>query len=149
MNTHIKKGDKVMVIAGKEKGKTGEVLMVNPEAHRVIVEGINIVLRAKKARSAQDTGGITKKEAAIDSSNVMPICSKCDKPVRVKHVVATDANGKSKSARVCAKCGAVLEFKSEAKKVAKKAKKSEKEEKAAETKEQKKVEKTEKVTDKE
>ena len=144
MNTSIKKDDKVMVIAGKEKGKSGVVLMVNPDAHRVIVEGINIVSKAKKPRSAKDSGGIIKQEAPIDISNVMPICEKCNKPVRVKHIVGKDDKGKTTNARVCAKCGAVLEFTKEDKKVAKKvAKKSDKEatakaKKKTETKEENK-----------
>lgn len=141
MNTSIKKDDKVMVIAGKEKGKSGTVLMVNSDAHRVVVEGINIVSKAKKPRSAQDTGGIQKQEAPIDISNVMPICEKCNKPVRVKHLVSTDAKGKRTSSRICAKCGAVLEFKKEDKKVAKKATKKADSETTAKPK--KKVEKKE------
>ena len=68
---NVKKGDNVMVIAGKDKGNAGKVLKVLPEENRVYVEGINIVSKSKKPRNAQDKGGILKQEAAIDASNVM------------------------------------------------------------------------------
>jgi large subunit ribosomal protein L24 len=79
---NVKKGDNVMVIAGKDKGKAGKVLKVLPEENRVYVEGINIVSKSKKPRNAQDKGGILKQEAAIDASNVMRVCPKCGKLLR-------------------------------------------------------------------
>ena len=121
---NVKKGDNVMVIAGKDKGKAGKVLKVLPEDNRVYVEGINIVSKSKKPRNAQDKGGILKQEAAIDASNVMIICASCGEVVRVRHSKEENANGELKSIRVCAKCGASLEEKSSAKKAAKKAAKS-------------------------
>lgn len=129
-NMSVKKGDNVMVITGKDKGKVGKVLAVNPDTNRIYVEGVNIVSRSKKPRNAQDQGGIIKREGTIDVSNVMHVCDACGDVVRVKHEIK-DVNGKQKSVRVCPKCGASLdEKKSSAKKAAKKAakKKTEKSE---------------------
>ncbi|MFR5833878.1 MAG: 50S ribosomal protein L24 [Acutalibacteraceae bacterium] len=120
-NLNVRKGDNVMVIAGKDKGKAGKVLAVNPDSGRIYVEGVNIISKSKKPRNAQDKGGILKQEGAIDSSNVMHICDACGAVVRVRHT-KEEADGKAKSVRVCAKCGASLdEKKSSAKKAAKKA----------------------------
>ena len=110
---HIKKGDQVQVIAGDSKGQTGKVLKVEVSKQRAIVEGVNMVTRHQKARNAMQPGGIVKKEAAIDASNVMLICPKCGKPTRVSHKVnvAVDANGKKNRTmvRVCKKCGADID----------------------------------------
>ena len=110
---HIKKGDTVIVNAGDSKGQTGKVLKVLVEKERAIVEGVNMVTRHQKARNAMQPGGIVKKEAAIDASNVMLICPKCGKPTRVSHKVnvAVDANGKKNRTmvRVCKKCGADID----------------------------------------
>ena len=97
---HVKKGDTVVVITGKDAGKKGTVLEVNPKAGRVYVDKVNIVKRHTKPTQAAPQGGIVEKEAAIDSSNVMIYCSKCARPVRIaKEMVA------GKSVRKCAKCG--------------------------------------------
>ena len=120
-NLSVKKGDNVMVITGKDKGKVGKVLKVNADSNRLYVEGVNIVSRSKKPRNAQDQGGIIKREGTIDVSNVMPVCADCGAVIRVKHEIK-EVNGKQKSVRVCPKCGASLdEKKASAKKVAKKA----------------------------
>ncbi len=119
---NVKKGDNVMVIAGKDKGKAGKVLAVKPAIGRVYIEGINIVSKSKKPRNAQDQGGILKQEGSIDCSNVMHICGECGGVVRVRHTSEVAKNGKTVSVRVCAKCGASLDAKkSSAKKAAKKA----------------------------
>jgi len=97
---HVKKGDTVMVIAGKDKNKTGKLLSVVPKKDGVLVEGINIVKRHTRAR-ANEPGGIIEKEAAVHISNVMIYCSKCQKPVRTKINVLEDG----KKTRVCKKCG--------------------------------------------
>ena len=122
----VKKGDKVLVITGKDKGKTADVVEVSPKTHKVLVDGINVVTKHQKPRTQQDKGGIVKKSAPIEASNVMVVCPACDKATRVKH---GDLNGKN--VRICAKCGATLdkEFAKEAKKEAKKASKSKKENK--------------------
>jgi large subunit ribosomal protein L24 len=107
---NVKKGDNVMVIAGKDKGKAGKVLKVDTDGGRVFVEGVNMVSKSKKPRNAQQKGGILKQEGTIDISNVMHICSECDKIVRVAHKEET-VDGKVKKIRVCAKCGASLDEK--------------------------------------
>ena len=124
MSLRIKKGDNVLVIAGKDKGKTGTVLEVSPKTNKVVVDGVNVVSRHQKPRSQQDKGGIIKKNAAIDASNVMVICPSCGKATRIK---AGEANGKK--VRVC-KCGSALD-KANAKAVKKEAKKVEAAEKPA------------------
>ena len=124
MSLKIKKGDNVVVIAGKDNGKTGIVLEVSPKTNKVVVDGVNVVSRHQKPRSQQDKGGIIKKNAAIDASNVMVICPTCGKATRIK---AGEANGKK--VRVC-KCGSALD-KANAKAVKKEAKKVEAAEKPA------------------
>lgn len=124
-NMNVKKGDNVMVITGKDKGKAGKVLKVVPGTGRIYVEGVNIVSKHIKPRNAQQKGGILKQEGTIDVSNVMHICPECHEIVRVAHKFVEE-DGKQKKIRVCAKCGASLdEKKVKAKKAAKKvAKKS-------------------------
>ena len=104
MKLNVKTGDNVVVIAGKDKGKTGKVIAAYPSAGRVKVENVNVVSRHRKPRSAQVPGGIFKEPAAIDVSNVQIICSACNKATRVSHA---EADGKK--VRVCAKCGASLD----------------------------------------
>lgn len=136
----IKKGDNVVVIAGKDNKKTGEVLAVSPKTNRVIVKGVNVVKKHKKARNTQQKSEIISIEAPISASNVMVVCSACNKATRIAH---SEVAGKK--VRVCKHCGATLdkEFKKVAKKEAKKATKTEKVEKVAKTK--KTAEKVEKV----
>ena len=117
MSLRIKKGDNVLVIAGKDKGKTGTVLEVSPKTSKVVVDGVNVVSKHQKPRSQQDKGGIIKKNAAIDSSNVMVVCPSCGKATRI---YAGEANGKK--IRVC-KCGSALD--KENAKTVKKAQKAE------------------------
>lgn len=100
MKSHVNKGDTVMVIAGKEKSKTGKVMLLLPKKNGLIVEGLNLVKRHLKAKG-NEAGGITEKEAAIHISNVMPYCSKCAKPVRTSKKFLE--NGEKQ--RVCVKCG--------------------------------------------
>lgn len=102
-NLKVKKGDKVVVISGKDKGKEGKVQMVAPSKGKVVVEGVNIVSKHQKARGAQKPGGIMKQEAQIDASNVMVVCGKCNKATRVAHKIED-----GKKVRVCKKCGATL-----------------------------------------
>jgi len=113
---NIKKGDNVLVITGKDVGKTGEVLDCYPESNKVIVKGINTIVKHNKPRSAQDKGGIVKKEGKIDVSDVMVVCPACNKATRIK----IGKNEKGEKVRICKKCGAVLEVKKvSTKKVAK------------------------------
>ena len=101
MALHVKKGDNVLVLAGKDKGKTGKVLSANPANHTVVVDGVNVVTKHRKPRSAQQPGGIEKVNGNIDSSNVQIICPACGKATRVGNA---EVNGKK--SRVCVKCGA-------------------------------------------
>ena len=80
---HVKKGDKVIVITGKDKGKTGVILAAFPKKNRVLVEGVNIVKKHSKPSQVNPQGGIINQEAAIHVSNVMPIDPKTGKPTRV------------------------------------------------------------------
>lgn len=118
-NITVKKGDNVLVIAGKDKGKVAKVVASNPKSNRVIVEGVNIISKCKKARTAQEKSTIVKKEAPINASNVMVVCPKCEKATRVAH-----AEIDGKKVRVCKKCNASLETakvkKADKKEVAKK-----------------------------
>ncbi len=106
MALHVKKGDNVLVLAGKDKGKTGKVLSANPANHTVVVDGVNVVTKHRKPRSAQQPGGIEKVNGNIDSSNVQIICPACGKATRVGNA---EVNGKK--SRVCVKCGASLDAK--------------------------------------
>jgi len=127
MKVSVKTGDTVLVTTGKDSGKKGKVLAVTKtkKGVRVLVEGVNIVTKAKKARTAQEKSELVKREAAIDVSNVNVVCPTCGKPTRVKHTVVD-----GKKVRVC-KCGAVLDSKYvKADKSAKTAKAEEKENKA-------------------
>jgi len=101
----IRKNDSVMVISGKERGKTGKVLRVNPKEHAVIIERINVVKRHTKPRGPQQAGGIVEKEASIPASNIMIMCDKCNAPVRIGHKVLADGN----KIRVCRRCAEALD----------------------------------------
>ena len=102
---HIKNGDRVVVITGKDKGKTGNIDKVNTEKGKVIVKGVNLVTKAQKANPmAGIEGGLNKVEAMIDSSNVMVICSACEKATRIKYEIRND-----KKVRVCKKCNESLD----------------------------------------
>ncbi|MDD2447286.1 MAG: 50S ribosomal protein L24 [Tissierellia bacterium] len=104
---NIKSGDTVVVISGKNKGKTGKVLTVLPKENRVIVEGVNIITKHKKPGSPTSPGGILKYEAPINASKVMYYCEKDKKGVRVGH----DVTSAGKKVRVCKSCGEVLDKK--------------------------------------
>ena len=98
---HIKKNDLIMVVQGRERGKSGRVLKVLPEKEKVIVEKINFVKRHTRPHGQQRRGGILEKEAPLHISNVRLLCEKCNKPVRIRHRVVEG----DKKARVCHKCG--------------------------------------------
>ena len=132
MNSNLRTGDTVIVIAGKDKGKSGKIVSSNSETKRVVVEGINIVHKHSKPRSQKDRGGIKKKEAPIDVSNVMLICSSCNKPTRIGHKFDEKGN----KHRACKHCGALIDNKYVKPKSKKDATKKEKEKvEKAETKE--------------
>lgn len=102
----IKKDDVVKVIAGKEKGKTGKVLKVLGKKNRVIIEKINFVKRHARPSAQHRQGGIIEKEAPVHTSNVMLLCSKCNRPVRLGRKLLEDA----KKVRVCKACGEVIDL---------------------------------------
>ena len=114
----VKKNDTVLVITGKDAGKTAKVLTALPKANKVIVDGVNVQKKHKKARSAQDVSAITSQAGPIDVSNVMVVCPTCNKATRIAFKVEGD-----KKARVCKKCGAVIDGTKEAKEVKKSTKK--------------------------
>ena len=102
-NMKIKKGDTVVVLSGKDKGKQGKVQVVIPSDRKVVVEGVNIVTCHTKPRRQGETGGIVKREAAIYASKVQVVCPKCSKATRVAYKIED-----GKQSRVCKHCGAAL-----------------------------------------
>ena len=115
----VKKNDTVLVLTGKDAGKTGKVLVSIPADNKVKVDGINVQMKSKKARKANETSAIVPQVGAIDASNVMVVCPVCNKATRVAY---TEVEGKK--IRVCKKCGASLDVKAEAKKAVKKSTKA-------------------------
>ena len=103
---NVKKGDKVVVLSGKDKGKESVVLRAMPAEGKVVCEGVAVVKKATKPNAQNQQGGIIEKEAAIDASNVMLICPSCGKPTRVGHK-SGELNGKKTAIRVCKKCGLI------------------------------------------
>lgn len=97
---HIKKDDKVKIIAGKDNGKVGKVLKVDRKKERILVENANIVKRHSRPTAQNRQGGIIESEAPIHISNVMLLCNKCVKPARIKMQRLDDG----KKVRVCRKC---------------------------------------------
>ena len=106
---HVKKGDTVIILSGKDKNKKGKVLEVSPTERKVIIEGCNMVTKHVKPRRMGEPGGIVKAEAPLYACKVMLVCPKCGKGTRVGHkVVKKTISGKEKNVavRVCKKCGA-------------------------------------------
>ena len=103
MAMNVKKGDTVIVLSGKDKGKQGKVLGTVPSEAKVVVEGINMVTCHVKPRNQGETGGIVQREAAMYASKVQVVCPKCNKGTRIAHKIE---NGKK--TRVCKHCGAEL-----------------------------------------
>ena len=100
---NVKKNDTVVVLSGKDKGKQGKVLSVNPEAGKVVVEGVSVATRHQKARRQGEEGGIVKKETPSYPCKVMTVCPKCNKATRVAHKIVD-----GKKVRVCKHCGAEI-----------------------------------------
>lgn len=103
---HVKTGDKVVVINGKYRGKQGKVMQVSPAEGKVIVEGVNIVTKHVKPRTAEEQGGLIKAESALYADKVQLVCPKCGRPTRVGHKI----NEKGKKVRVCKKSDCLAEF---------------------------------------
>jgi large subunit ribosomal protein L24 len=102
---HLKKDDKVKVIAGKDKGKIGKILKVHRDKQRVLVQNINVVKRHSRPSAQNRQGGILETEAPIHWANVMLMCSKCVMPVRIKMQRLDDG----KKVRVCGKCNEIID----------------------------------------
>ncbi|SFC81583.1 50S ribosomal protein L24 [Clostridium uliginosum] len=100
MKVHVRKSDTVIVISGKDKGKTGEVLKVFPKTGKVLVQGINIIKKHQKANKTQTESAIIEKEASINSSKVMLYCNKCKNATRISNKILDDGT----KVRVCKKC---------------------------------------------
>ncbi|HIW16766.1 MAG TPA: 50S ribosomal protein L24 [Firmicutes bacterium] len=100
---NIRKDDTVIVLSGKDKGKKGKVLSVNPKDGKLVAEGINVASRHRKPRKQGEEGGILKIETPIYACKVQVVCPKCGKATRVAHKIEGD-----KKVRVCKKCGAAL-----------------------------------------
>lgn len=105
IKAHVKKDDTVMVMAGKEKGKTGKVLRVYPDSGRVLVENVNVVKRHTRPSQVNQEGGIIEKEAALAISNVMLVCAACSKPTRTGVRQLDDGS----KARFCKKCNEIVD----------------------------------------
>ena len=100
MRAQIRKNDTVMVIAGRDRGKTGKVVRVLPEKSRAVVERLNMVKRHSRARGPQSPQGIVEKEAPIHLSNLMILCDRCNRPVRMGKKYLDDGG----SVRICRSC---------------------------------------------
>jgi large subunit ribosomal protein L24 len=101
----IRKNDTVMVIAGRDKGKSGKVRYAYPRKGRVLVEGVNFVKKHARATGQARQAGIIEREMALDISNVMLVCTRCSKPTRVGHRYLEDG----RKVRVCRACGEVID----------------------------------------
>jgi large subunit ribosomal protein L24 len=102
----VRKGDQVRVMVGKDAGKNGRVLSINPRKNTVIVEHANIIKRHTRPNPSKNIkGGIVEKEGPINASNVMIVCSSCGKHTRIGHNVLPDGN----KVRVCKRCGTTLD----------------------------------------
>jgi large subunit ribosomal protein L24 len=102
---HVLKGDVVVILSGKDKGKKGKIIQSIPKKCKVVVEGVNKVKRHTKPTQQMPQGGIIVKEAPISSAKVMVVCPSCDKPTRIKKAALADGA----RARVCKHCGEVLD----------------------------------------
>ena len=101
----LKKDDQVEVLSGKDKGRVGKILRVDPKSNKAIVEKVNMVKRHTKPNPANQQGGIIDKEAMLDLSNLKLICPKCAKTVRIGKKILDDGS----KVRVCKKCGEAVE----------------------------------------
>lgn len=105
---NIKKGDKVKILTGKDKGKTGKVLQVLPSRERASIEGLNLLIKHLRPRRQGEKGQKIEFPAPIDLSDLMLVCPKCDKPMRPGHQII-DMAGRKKKVRICKKCKQVID----------------------------------------
>ena len=102
---HVRRGDTVAVIAGRERGKRGKVLRVLPEAGRVVVEKVNMMKKHQKPTQKLRQGGIIEREGALALSNVLLVCGRCNQPSRAGIKVLSDG----RKVRVCRRCGETID----------------------------------------
>jgi large subunit ribosomal protein L24 len=106
LSSPVKKGDNVVVITGRDRGKKGRVLRVVPGKNRIVVEGVNFIKKHTKPNPQRNVkGGIVEREAALHASNVQIVCPECGRPTRVGHRRLDDGSG----VRFCRKCQGVLD----------------------------------------
>ena len=101
---HVKSNDTVVILSGRDKGKQGKVMSVDPKNSKIIVEGVSVAKRHMKPRKQGDPGGIITMETPIYACKVMRVCPKCDKPTKPAYIFSDDG----KKVRVCKKCGAEI-----------------------------------------
>ena len=101
---NIRKGDKVLVISGKDKGRKGKVIDVFPKDGRISVEGLNLKKKSVKPKKSGEKGQIVQAPAPVDSSNVKLVCPKCSKPTRIGY-----KKEGGKKYRICKKCGEAID----------------------------------------
>lgn len=101
---HVKTGDTVIVLSGKERGKKGKVTAVSPKEGKVIIEGINIVSKHVKPKKMGEAGGIIKAEGAMYASKVQIVCPSCGQKTRIAHEISADGTKN----RICKKCNKPL-----------------------------------------
>ena len=101
MKVHVKTGDTVKIVSGRDKGKTGNVIAVSPKEGKILVEGCNMIKKHVKPKKMGDQGGILDAEAAMYACKVMLVCPKCNKATRLAHTVDKDG----KKHRLCKACG--------------------------------------------
>jgi large subunit ribosomal protein L24 len=108
---HVKTGDEVLIIAGKDKGRKGKIKTCIPSSGRVVVEGLNIVKRHMKPRGPGKPGGIIEMEAPLDASNVMLVCPSCGRASRTgkRFLEEQDHKGRPRKVRFCKACDAVVD----------------------------------------
>ena len=104
----ILKGDKVLIITGKDRGKAGKVLKVFPKNGKVLVENVNMAKKHQRSKKQGQKGQMINLPMPIDASNAKLICTKCGKATRVGYEPAADKNSKKGSARICKKCKAEI-----------------------------------------
>jgi len=101
----LRKGDKVLVISGEDKGKRGKIVKIFPKKMRVIVEGVNFLKKSNKPTEKAPQGGTIKQEGPLHISNVILICNKCDKATSIRR----ERIKEGKRVRVCKKCGEIID----------------------------------------
>ncbi|MDD3735045.1 MAG: 50S ribosomal protein L24 [Candidatus Pacebacteria bacterium] len=103
----IKKGDQVLIIVGKDKGRKGKVLKSFPKENKIVVEGLNLIKKHQKPRKQGEKGQVLNVAAPLDVSNVKILCPRCGKPTRVGYKLVS-IKGKSKKNRICKKCNSII-----------------------------------------